>query len=56
MSANKNQLSYKMCGTVSYFPPEAHLKLGYYPFQMDLFAIGIILFLMAVGNPPFCKA
>jgi len=56
LATRSNQLCYKMCGTLNYFPPEVHMKLGYIPANMDLFAIGVILFLMAAGNPPFCKA
>ena len=37
-------------------PPEIHEKNEYNPLDMDLFASGIILFLMTVGHPPFKRA
>ena len=36
--------------------PELHLKMPYSGNSVDLFASGIILFLMVSGHPPFVKA
>ena len=36
--------------------PEIHLKLSYSGISIDNFALGIILFVLYSGNPPFNKA
>ena len=36
--------------------PEIHMKKMYNPASVDLFACGIILFIMFAGHPPFNKA
>ena len=43
-------------GTESYMAPEINLKLSYSGVAIDLFAMGIILFVMYSGNPPFNRA
>mmetsp|Transcript_18823 Transcript_18823/g.26037 ORF Transcript_18823/g.26037 Transcript_18823/m.26037 type:complete len:118 (+) Transcript_18823:379-732(+) len=43
-------------GTESYMAPEIHHGMSYIGSQVDLFAIGIILFIMKTGHPPFKKA
>ena len=43
-------------GTESYMAPEIHLKLPYLGENVDLFASGIILFILYAGSPPFSKA
>lgn len=43
-------------GTETYMAPEIHLKLPYSGVSVDLFAAGIILFIMYSGTPPFNKA
>ena len=41
-------------GTESYMAPEIHMKASYYHgILVDLFAAGIILFIMITGHPPF---
>ena len=44
------------CGTESYMAPEIHLKNPYDGKKVDLFAAGIILFIMYSGTPAFGKA
>lgn len=43
-------------GTESYMSPELHERKHYSGSQADIFAIGIILFIMHTGHPPFAKA
>lgn len=43
-------------GTESYMAPEIHLKKPYSGPSVDLFATGIILFILISGTPPFAKA
>lgn len=43
-------------GTESYMAPELHLNQQYNGVAVDLFAAGIILFIMISQNPPFGKA
>lgn len=44
------------CGTELYMAPEIHLKKAYKGSQVDIFASGIILFMMCLANQPFAKA
>lgn len=43
-------------GTESYMAPEIHAKAPYQGQTVDLFAVGIILFIMITGHPPFTQA
>ena len=43
-------------GTESYMAPELHQRKSYIGESVDLFACGIILFIMLSQNPPFSKA
>ena len=43
-------------GTESYMAPEIHLRKPYTGASVDLFACGIILFIMFTQHPPFTKA
>jgi serine/threonine protein kinase len=43
-------------GTESYMAPELHMRRSYTGESVDLFAAGIILFIMLSQNPPFSKA
>ena len=43
-------------GTEAYMAPEIQLRMPYKGTQVDLFATGIILFIMYSGTPPFSKA
>ena len=51
-----NQGSYKYCGSDGYQPPEVLQRKKYQPFEMDMFAAGVILFNMSVGYGPFSSA
>ena len=43
-------------GTIAYMSPELIRKEAYQGYQADLFALGIILFILYAGHPPFEKA
>jgi serine/threonine protein kinase len=43
-------------GTESYMAPEIHSHEKYSGTAVDIFASGIILFIMYTGHPPFVKA
>lgn len=43
-------------GTETYMAPEIHQKQPYQGEVVDLFAVGIILFIIKAGSPPFRKA
>lgn len=43
-------------GTESYMAPELHTRRPYFGESVDLFATGIILFIMFSQNPPFSRA
>ena len=49
------QLQTKL-GTESYMAPEIHMRQPYSGASVDLFASGIILFIMMTQHPPFTKA
>ena len=42
-----------LVGTPGYLAPEMYLKKGYSPEKVDIFAAGVILFIMVRGIPPF---
>ena len=44
------------CGTEGFMAPELILKEKYKGTQVDIFASGIILFIMCFGNQPFATA
>jgi len=43
-------------GTDTYMAPELHLKQPYKGNEVDLFALGVILFMLVTKSPPFSKA
>jgi len=43
-------------GTESYMAPEIHMRKAYNGASVDLFATGIILFIMVTQHPPFTRA
>ena len=47
---------YTTLGTYGYMAPEIHEKRPYEGKQIDIFAAGIILFIMKSGTPPFGRA
>jgi serine/threonine protein kinase len=49
---NSSNKAYSFCGTPAYFPPEIFLKTGYDK-PIDIYSIGVLLFEMLNGTPPF---
>ena len=47
---------YTNLGTYNYMAPEIHLNQPYHGDQVDLFAAGMILFIMIAQHPPFSSA
>lgn len=43
-------------GTTRYMAPEFHLKEPYLGIQVDIFAAGVVLFILYTGRPPFSEA
>lgn len=56
LSESTTEISRYHNGTELYFSPQVHLRMDYYPKEVDLFAAGILLFMMLSGSPPFEKA
>ena len=54
--ADENGLFQTLLGTPGYMAPEIHLCQKYNGAQVDLFAAGIILFIIYSGHPPFGQA
>ncbi|KAK8961207.1 CBL-interacting serine/threonine-protein kinase 11 [Platanthera guangdongensis] len=46
-------LFHTLCGTPAYVAPEILAKKGYHPAGVDIWASGVILFVLAVGYLPF---
>lgn len=44
-----------LLGTPGYMAPELHAKVLYDGFQVDIFAAGILLFILHAGHPPFAS-
>ena len=47
---------YTLNGTELYMAPEMHVGDAYNGTAVDVFSLGVILFVMISGHPPFCKA
>lgn len=47
-----NGKRFEVCGTVNYFAPEILYKCGY-SFPADVWAVGVIMYMLLVGRPPF---
>lgn len=43
-------------GTTAYMAPELVMKQAYSGEKVDIFAMGVILFIMVAGHPPFRTA
>jgi len=56
MSIPKDCYAKGKVGTAPYHSPEMHLNRPYKAHQADLFALGITLFMMVIGNMPFNAA
>lgn len=50
---NKTPRRYTICGTPNYISPEILLRPHAHGFESDMWAIGVILYAMLVGRPPF---
>lgn len=49
---NDEELLYQLCGTPTYVAPEVLAEFGY-SFKADCWSVGIILFILLCGFPPF---
>ena len=47
------ELSRTFCGTEPYFAPELVMKLNYNPYAVDIWALGVLLYVMLNGRFPF---
>jgi serine/threonine protein kinase len=56
MGRDGSGLLHTRLGTESYMAPELHMRRPYTGESVDLFAAGIILFIMISQNPPFSRA
>ena len=53
MFSSSNAKQSLICGTPTYMAPELTLKKQYYGKKVDVWAMGIILFVMVLGYFPF---
>ena len=54
MASQKNNNSLTMkCGTLQYMAPEILTDNSYQGDKADLFAVGVILFMIVSGRPPY---
>lgn len=56
LGRNKKGYLFTKLGTRPYMAPEIHLDQPYTGEQVDLFAAGIVLFILISGSPPFSAA
>jgi len=53
--SSSQALNYTECGTLGYMAPEMFKNKGYDPQKGDIWACGVIVFIMLAGFPPFQK-
>ena len=53
---DKDELLTEANGTLQYQAPEQHAKKPYNGFQVDVFSLGVVIFLLVAGRMPFLKA
>lgn len=56
LTEDKNENINTFMGTESFLAPEIINKKPYDPFKADIFALGVTLFIILSGNPPFKSA
>jgi len=56
LDEHATKCTFTQCGSPGYMAPEVMLKTGYDPQKADLWACGVILFIMVAGFPPYQKA
>jgi polo-like kinase 1 len=49
---NQREKRFTTCGTPNYIAPEILAEIGH-SYEVDIWAIGIILYALLVGKPPF---
>lgn len=52
LAEETHQLLYTVCGTPTYVAPEILLETGYW-LKVDIWAMGVIVFILLCGYPPF---
>jgi len=53
--SSSQALNFTECGTLGYMAPEMFKNKGYDPRKADIWACGVIVFIMLAGFPPFQK-
>ena len=48
-----NAQAFSFCGTPDYLAPEIFDKINGYSFEVDIWSIGIIVYTLLLGRPPF---
>ena len=54
LAEETNQMLYTVCGTPTYVAPEILLETGY-GLKVDVWAMGVIVFILLCGYPPFVR-
>ncbi|KAJ3360681.1 Cell cycle serine/threonine-protein kinase cdc5/MSD2 [Allomyces javanicus] len=54
--ANPIQRKRTVCGTLNYIAPEVLLDAKGHSFEVDIYGVGVIMYTLLVGRPPFASA